>query len=225
MPSNHILRKYHDRLRDSCDFLNYPLPAVPRDDVSPHPNFISKKGGKWVRSKKTICGRLFTKSIKPASSFLMKTIRHAVNVPGEMEPLLKERIQDSRSLSGYSVSLRFTDMLYLPKRPIAKAFANASWQQQRRAIENILTLRKRGWRGIDLRPHVEAVSQVEKVAVTGCSIISRKNLPLCGAQVFVSKPRPAHVKSSIQFYEIKTLRFYCFPCHHLERARRAHRYA
>ena len=35
----------------------------------------------------------------------MKTIRHTVNVPGEMEPLLNERIQDFRSLSGYFVSL------------------------------------------------------------------------------------------------------------------------
>ena len=60
----------------------------------------------------------------------MKTIRHTVNVPGEMEPLLNERIRDFRSLSGYFVALCFTDTLYLPKRPIAKAFANASWQQQ-----------------------------------------------------------------------------------------------
>ena len=95
----------------------------------------------------------------------MKTIRHTVNVPGEMEPLLNERIQDFRSLSGYFVSLGFTDMLYLPKRPIAKAFANASWQQQHRAIENILTLRKEGWRGVDLQLHFDAFTQVEKVAI------------------------------------------------------------
>jgi hypothetical protein len=63
------------------------------------------------------------------------------------------------------VSLGFTDLLYLPKRPIAKAFANASWQQQQRAIENIQTLRKHGWRGVDLQPHLDAVTQVEKVAV------------------------------------------------------------
>ena len=95
----------------------------------------------------------------------MKTIRHTVNVPGEMEPLLNERIQDFRSLSGYFVSLGFTDLLYLPKRPIAKAFANASWQQQQRAIENILTLREHGWRGVDLQLHFDAATQVEKVAV------------------------------------------------------------
>ena len=95
----------------------------------------------------------------------MKTIRHTVNVPSEMEELLNKRIQDFRSLSGYFVSLGFTDMLYLPKRPMAKAFANASWQQQQRAIENIQTLRKHGWRGVDLQPHLEAVTQVEKVAV------------------------------------------------------------
>ena len=82
-----------------------------------------------------------------------------------MEELLNERIQDFRSLSGYFVSLGFTDMLYLPKRPIAKAFANASWQQQQRAIENILTLRKNGWRGVNLQPHFDAVTQVEKVGV------------------------------------------------------------
>jgi hypothetical protein len=82
-----------------------------------------------------------------------------------MEPLLDERIRDFRSLSGYFVSLGFTDMLYLPKRPIAKAFANASWQQQRRAIENILSLRRVGWKGIDLEPHSDAVTQAEKVAV------------------------------------------------------------
>ena len=95
----------------------------------------------------------------------MKTIRHTVNVPGEMESLLKERIQDFRSLSGYFVALSFTDTLYLPKRPIAKAFANASWQQQQRAIENILTLRREGWRGVDLQLHFDALTQVEKVAV------------------------------------------------------------
>jgi hypothetical protein len=95
----------------------------------------------------------------------MKTTRHTVNVPSEMEPLLNQRIQDFRSLSGYFVSLGFTDMLYLPKRPIAKAFANASWQQQQRAIENILTLREHGWQGVNLQPHLDAVSQVETVAV------------------------------------------------------------
>ena len=95
----------------------------------------------------------------------MKTIRHTVNVPSEMEPLLNERIRDFRSLSGYFVALCFTDALYLPKQPIAKAFANASWQQQQRAIENILTLRMQGWRGVDLQPHFDAVTQVEKVAV------------------------------------------------------------
>ena len=95
----------------------------------------------------------------------MKTIRHTVNVPGEFEPLLNERIRHFRSLSGYFVSLGFTDMLYLPKRPIAKAFANASWQQQQRAIGNILSLRKQGWRGIDLQLHFDAVTQVEKVAI------------------------------------------------------------
>jgi hypothetical protein len=81
-----------------------------------------------------------------------------------MEQLLNERRQDYRSLSGYFVALGFTDALYLPKRPIAKAFANASWQQQQRAIENI-TLRKHGWKGVDLQLHLDAVSQVEKVAM------------------------------------------------------------
>ena len=95
----------------------------------------------------------------------MKTKRHTVNVPGQMEELLNERIRDFRSLSGYFVALSFTDTLYLPKRPIAKAFANASWQQQRRAIENILALRKEGWKGVDLQLHVDALTQVEKVAI------------------------------------------------------------
>ena len=95
----------------------------------------------------------------------MKTIRHTVNVPAQMEQLLKERIQDYRSLSSYFVSLGFTDALYLPKRPIAKAFSNASWQQQEGAIENIITLRKHGWRGVDLNLHFDAGTQVEKVAV------------------------------------------------------------
>ena len=95
----------------------------------------------------------------------MKTIRHTVNVPGQIEELLNERSQDFRSLSSYFVALCFTDALYLPKRPIAKAFANASWQQQQRAIENILTLRKEGWRGVDLQPHLDAVTQVENVAI------------------------------------------------------------
>jgi len=93
----------------------------------------------------------------------MKTIRHTVNVPGQMEELLNERIQDFRSLSGYFVSLGFTDLLYLPKRPIAKAFANASWQQQLRAIQNIATLRKHGWRGVNLQLHFDAINEVEKV--------------------------------------------------------------
>ena len=75
-----------------------------------------------------------------------------------------ERIRDFRSLSDYFVALCFTDTLYLPKRPIAKAFANASWQQQETAIQNIITLRKHGWKGVDLQLHLDAVSQVEKFA-------------------------------------------------------------
>ncbi len=55
-------------------------------------------------------------------------------------------------------------MLYLPKRPIAKAFANASWQQQHRALENLVTLRKHGWKGINIKVHFDAVTQAEKVA-------------------------------------------------------------
>jgi len=95
----------------------------------------------------------------------MKTIRHTVNVPGEMEPLLNDNSQDFRSLSSYFVALCFTDLLYIPKRPIAKAFANASWQQQRRAIESLVTLRKHGWKGVDVELHVSAGTQVEKVAL------------------------------------------------------------
>ena len=94
----------------------------------------------------------------------MKTIRHTVNVPGQMEPLLNDRVEDFRSLSGYFVSLCFTDLLYMPKRPIAKAFANASWQQQQRAIQNLVTLRKNGWKGVNLQVHFDAVTQVENVA-------------------------------------------------------------
>ena len=47
----------------------------------------------------------------------------------------------------------------------AKAFSNPSWEQQERAIENIITLRKHGWRGVDLKLHLDAATQVEKVAV------------------------------------------------------------
>ena len=94
----------------------------------------------------------------------MKTIRHTVNVPGQMEALLNDRAEDFRSLSGYFVALCFTDLLYLPKRPIAKAFANASWQQQQRAIENLIAMRQNGWRGVNLQVHFDAVTQVEKVA-------------------------------------------------------------
>ena len=94
----------------------------------------------------------------------MKTKRHTINLPAELEQLLNDRIKDFRSLSAYFVALCFTDLLYLPKRPIAKAFANASWQQQRRAIESLAALRKQGWKGINLKVHVDAVTQVEKVA-------------------------------------------------------------
>ena len=93
----------------------------------------------------------------------MKTIRHTINLPAELEQLLNARVGEFRSLSGYFVSLCFTDLLYLPKRPIAKAFANASWQQQRRAIESIVALRKQGWKGVNLKVHFDAVTQVEKV--------------------------------------------------------------
>ena len=94
----------------------------------------------------------------------MKTTRHTINLPAEMGQLINERIGDFRSLSAYFVALCFTDLLYLPKRPIAKAFANASWQQQRRAIESLTALRKQGWKGISMKLHVDAVTQAEKVA-------------------------------------------------------------
>lgn len=94
----------------------------------------------------------------------MKTIRHTVNVPGQMEELINARAEDCRSLSSYFVALAFTDLLYLPKRPIARSFANASWQQQQRAIENLVSVRKGGWKGLNLQVHFDAVTQVEKVA-------------------------------------------------------------
>jgi hypothetical protein len=104
------------------------------------------------------------KSDQARKKWAMKTIRHTVNVPGEMEPILKDRIQDFRSLSSYFVALCFTDVLYLPKRPIAKAFSNASWQQQLSAVHDIATLRKHGWKGVNLKVHFDAVTQAEKVA-------------------------------------------------------------
>ena len=119
----------------------------------------------------------------------MKTTRHTINVPAEMGQLLNDRIADFRSLSAYFVALCFADLLYLPKRPIAKAFANASWQQQRRAIESLVTLRKQGWKGVNLKVHFDVVTQVEKVAqkclnrTTGSSTIFRKNSLSCGARI------------------------------------------
>jgi len=91
---------------------------------------------------------------------LMKTVRHTVNIPHHMQQLISERSRDFRSLSGYFVALCFNDALYLPRRPIAKAFANASWQEQNRAVENILALRDHGWKGVNL----QAVIQVAEVA-------------------------------------------------------------
>ena len=40
----------------------------------------------------------------------MKMLRHTVNVPGEMEPLLSKRIEDFKSPSGYFVSLGTTGL-------------------------------------------------------------------------------------------------------------------
>ena len=94
----------------------------------------------------------------------MKTIRHTVNLPRQLEPILSDRIQDFRSLSAYFVALCFTDALYLSKRPIAQAFVNANYQQQHTAIENIVRLRNHGWGGVNIQVHFEAVSQVNKVA-------------------------------------------------------------
>ncbi len=94
----------------------------------------------------------------------MKTIRHTVNLPSQLEPILSDRIQDFRSLSAYFVALCFTDALYLSRRPIGQSFVNASWQQQRSAIENIVSLRKHGWGGVNAQVHLEAVTQVKKVA-------------------------------------------------------------
>ena len=57
----------------------------------------------------------------------MKTIRRTINLPAELEQLLNDRVGDFRSLSAYFVSLCFTDLLYLPKRPIAnKPVANSA---------------------------------------------------------------------------------------------------
>jgi len=95
---------------------------------------------------------------------MMKTIRHTINLPTQLEPILSSRMRDFRSLSAYFVTLCFTDALYLPKRPIAKAFVNASSSQQEIAIENIVSLRDHGWKGVNLQVHLEAVSQLKNVA-------------------------------------------------------------
>ena len=95
----------------------------------------------------------------------MKTIRHTVNIPNELDELVRERSRDFRSLSGYFVALCFNDALYLPRRQIAKAFAHGCWQEQNRAVENILTLRQRGWNGVNLQARFDTIIQVEEVAV------------------------------------------------------------
>ena len=94
----------------------------------------------------------------------MKTIRHTVNLPSQLEPILSDRIQDFRSLSAYFVALCFTDALYLSKSPVAQAFVNACWQQQHKAMQNIVSLRNHGWGGVNNQVHLEALSQVQKVA-------------------------------------------------------------
>ena len=85
-------------------------------------------------------------------------------IVGTAGALLDETEYASTGLNLFNLSLCFTDLLYMPKRPIAKAFANASWQQQQRAIQNLVTLRKNGWRGVNLQVHFDAVTQAEKVA-------------------------------------------------------------
>jgi hypothetical protein len=85
----------------------------------------NEKGGRCTR-KKNACNRygdadFLYKIDQVRQELLMKTIRHTVNVPSQMEKLLSERIQDYRSLSSYFVSLGFTDALYLPKRPNRKS--------------------------------------------------------------------------------------------------------
>ena len=106
----------------------------------------------------------FTKAIGPETNQAMKTIRHTVNLPKQMEPILNNRIQDFRSLSAYFVAHCFADALYLPKRPIAQAFVNASDRQQHTAIENLVSLRNHGWGGVNIQVHFEAVTQVKQVA-------------------------------------------------------------
>jgi hypothetical protein len=128
-------------------------------------NFSNRRTDREKASPLARASRVLYKKVPPRERLRrMKTTRHTINVPAEMEQLLNDRIRDFRSLSAYFVALCFTDLLYLPKRPIAKAFANASWRQQRHAIESLVMLRKQGWKGVNLKVHFDAVTQVEKVA-------------------------------------------------------------
>jgi hypothetical protein len=61
------------------------------------------------------------------------------------------------------------------KRPIAKALRQCEgWQQQRRAIENIISLRKHGWKGVNMQLLLDASSIDEKLLLNSAPIVGDK---------------------------------------------------
>jgi hypothetical protein len=94
----------------------------------------------------------------------MKAIRHTVNIPGElMNSLILERAKEFRNISAYFTAMAYSDLLWrIKNRPFAKAFANASWEDQRQAVQNVVKVHEQGrWAGLSLQLLLKATEELE----------------------------------------------------------------
>ena len=94
----------------------------------------------------------------------MKAIRHTVNIPGElMNSLILERAKEFRNISAYFTAMAYSDLLWsIKNRPFAKAFANASWEDQREAVQNLVKVHEQGgWAGLSLQLLLKATEELE----------------------------------------------------------------
>jgi hypothetical protein len=93
----------------------------------------------------------------------MKAIRHTVNIPGElMNSLILERAKEFRNISAYFTAMAYTDLLWrIKNRPFAKAFAYASWEGQREAVQNLVKVHKQGrWAGLSHQLLLKATEEL-----------------------------------------------------------------
>lgn len=79
--------------------------------------------------------------------------------------MFQQDTEGHSSVSGYFVSLLFASVLLKSNGVIGKRFVDASWREQHSAVQDIETLRTKGWTGVSKDVRLAMLTELATVAL------------------------------------------------------------